>query len=74
MHGKKFCLGYHKFLTMSHLAPEIWEIVTEQNKKLETVDAFKARIKNWKPLACPYRLHKTYAGQHTCSGQLDTIF
>ena len=38
------------------------ELIPE-NKKSESVDIFKSKIKKWVPEICPCRLCKTYANQ-----------
>ena len=45
--------------TLSHLAPEIRELVPEEIKKLESVASSKNAIKKWKPANCPCRLSRT---------------
>ena len=47
---------------ISHLGPLIWQLVPFEFKELNTVSAFKAAIKNWKPNNSPCRLCKTYIG------------
>ena len=49
--------------TLSQLAPEIWELVPDQIKKLEPVASFKNANKKWKPANCPCRLYRTYIFQ-----------
>ena len=34
---------------VSFLGPKIWEIISENIKKLETINTFKKEIKKWKP-------------------------
>ena len=46
--------------TLAHLGPKIWAIVPDDIKDEKSVNAFKARIKNWRPLTCPCKLFKTY--------------
>ena len=40
----------------SDLSPLIWQLVLSEFKDLNTVSAFKAGMKNWKPNNCPYKL------------------
>ena len=46
--------------TLAHLGPKIWAIVPDDIKDEKSVNAFKTRIKNWRPLTCPCKLCKTY--------------
>ena len=47
---------------ISYLGPLIWQLVPSEFKDLNTVSAFKAAIRKWKPNNCPCRLCKTYIG------------
>ena len=49
--------------SVSFLAPKIWDISPLEIKNSETLNAFKAKIKNWVPQECPCRLCKTYVSQ-----------
>ena len=49
--------------SVSFLAPKIWDILPKEIKNSETLNAFKAKIKNWVPQECPCRLCKTYVSQ-----------
>ena len=49
--------------SVSFLAPKIWDILPKEIKNSETLNAFKAKIKNWVPQECPCRLCKTYVLQ-----------
>lgn len=42
--------------------PNIWEIIPENIKKLESLNSFKKEIKKWKPNEWYCRLRKTYIG------------
>ena len=46
--------------SISFLGPKIWDIVPNELKQLETVNAFKREIKKWKPVNCPCRLCRPY--------------
>ena len=46
--------------TLMHLAPKIWSILPNHLKEIKTLNLFKQRIKNWKPVNCPCKLCKTY--------------
>ena len=45
--------------TISFLAPEVWALVPEKLKECSCLEAFKSKIRKWKP-DCPCRLCKTY--------------
>ena len=49
--------------SVSFLAPKIWDILPNEIKNSETLNAFKLKIKNWIPQECPNRLCKTYVSQ-----------
>ena len=51
---------YHGTELLSFLTPKIWELVPENMKKLERLEIFKNKIKNWVPLICPCRLCHIY--------------
>ena len=51
---------YHGTESLSFLGPKIWELVPPDLKTLESLEAFKTRIKKWTPLNCPCRLCRTY--------------
>ena len=53
---------FHGQRSISYLGPLIWQLVPSEFKDLNTVSAFKATIKKWKPNNCPCRLCKTYTG------------
>ena len=46
--------------TLAHLGPKIWAIIPDDIKDEKSVNSFKTRIKNWRPLTCPCKLCKTY--------------
>ena len=45
--------------TISFLVPKVWALVTEKLKECSCLEAFKSKIRKWKP-DCPCRLCKTY--------------
>ena len=53
---------FHGQGSISYLGPLIWQLVPSEFKDLNTVSAFKAAIRKWKPNNCPCRLCKTYIG------------
>ena len=44
---------------ISFLAPEVWALVPEKIKECSCLEAFKSKIRKWKP-DCPCQLCKTY--------------
>ena len=50
----------HGQASIRYLRPLIWQLVLSEFKDLNTVSAFKAAIRKWKPNNCPCRLCKTY--------------
>ena len=40
--------------------PKTWDILPNDLKESESLEIFKRKIKNWKPLGCECRLGKTY--------------
>ena len=52
----------HGQASIRYLGPLIWQLVPSEFKDLNTVSAFKAAIRKWKPNNCPCRLCKTYIG------------
>ena len=46
--------------TLAHLGPKIWALIPDNIKEEKSVNAFKTKIKNWQPTACPCKLCKTY--------------
>ena len=63
--GKRNCnynLQGNNFLrydteSVSFLAPKIWDILVKEIKNSETLNTFKAKIKNWVPQKRPCRLY-----------------
>ena len=53
---------FHGQGSISYLGPLIRQLVPSEFKDLNTVSAFKAAIRKWKPNNCPCRLCKTYIG------------
>ena len=53
---------FHGQASIRYLGPPIWQLVPSEFKDLNTVSAFKAAIRKWKPNKCPCRLCKTYIG------------
>ena len=51
---------YHGTENISYLDPKIWHILTDDYKIIQNLDAFKIKIKKWKPENCPGRLCKVY--------------
>ena len=49
--------------SISSLAPKIWEILPNEIKDSDTLQIFKAKIKNWVSVECPCRLCKIYLPQ-----------
>ena len=50
----------HGQSSISYLSPLKWQLAPSDSKDLNTVSAFKAAIKKWKPNTYPCRLCKTY--------------
>ena len=46
--------------TISYRGPQIWNLIPERLRTLETLNKFKKEIKSWKCDACPSRMCKTY--------------
>ena len=46
--------------TISYRGPQIWNLIPERLRTLETLHKFKTEIKTWKCDACPCRMCKTY--------------
>ena len=53
---------FHGQASIRYLGPLIWQLLPSEFKDLNTVSAFKAAIRKWKPNNCPCRLCKTYIG------------
>ena len=45
---------------ISYRGPQIWNLIPERIRALETLNKFKKEIKTWKCDACPCRMCKTY--------------
>ena len=48
---------------LAYLGPRIWELLPNNLKRLESVEAFKSKIKGWIPENCPCRTCKPYIYQ-----------
>ena len=46
--------------TIRYRGPMTWRLVPQEIKQCKTLFAFKARIRNWKPVGCTCRLCKIY--------------
>ena len=46
--------------TISYRGPQIWNLIPQRLRALETLNKFKKEIKKWKCDACPCRMCKTY--------------
>ena len=46
--------------TISYRGPQIWNLIPERLRTLETLNKFKKEIKSWKCDACPCRMCKMY--------------
>ena len=46
--------------TLSFMGPKICARVPDEFKKIKSLDEFKRKIKQWKPVKCPCRICKTY--------------
>jgi len=46
--------------SISYLGPKIWDMLPESYKNVNTLGAFKSKIKLWKPDNCPCRLCRVY--------------
>ena len=53
---------FHGQASIRYLGPFIWQLVPSEFKDLNTVSAFKAATRKWKPNNCPGWLCKTYIG------------
>ena len=49
--------------TISHIGPKIWLILPDDIKGAISLQIFKKKIRQWKPLGCPCRLCKIYIGR-----------
>ena len=48
---------------VSFLGPKMWDLVSNEIKESESLNAFKFKIKRWIPEGCPCRICKTDLGQ-----------
>ena len=48
---------------VSFLGPKMWDLVSNEIKESESLNAFKFKIKRWIPEGCPCRICKTYLAQ-----------
>ena len=46
--------------TVSNLGAKIWLLLPEKLKNSLSLQVFKNKLKEWKPINCPCRLCKTY--------------
>ena len=46
--------------TVSNLGAKIWPLLPEELKNASSLQFFKNKLKEWKPISCPCRLCKTY--------------
>ena len=46
--------------TLSYRAPQLWSILPENIKQIDSIDSFKKRIKDWICKDCPCRLCTPY--------------
>ena len=51
---------YNGTETIYFLGPKIWAIVPDGIKECDTLQLFKKKIKDWKPIGCPCRICKIY--------------
>ena len=49
----------------AYLGPRIWKLLLNNLKILESVEAFKSKIKGWIPENCHYRICKPYIYQES---------
>ena len=47
---------HYELNALAHLGPKIWELLPNNLKRLESVEAFKSKIKGWIPKNCPCRI------------------
>ena len=52
--------AYYGLNSLSYLGPRIWELLSNNLKRLESVEAFKSKIKGWILKNCPCRICKPY--------------
>ena len=46
--------------SLRYLGPKVWSMLPENLKKLNTLEEFKLKIRQWKPIGCICRLCKNY--------------
>ena len=55
---------FTRFITavpsLSYLGPKIRDLLPLEPKRLEILEIFKLKIKNWTPFECPYGLCRLY--------------
>ena len=51
---------YHGSESISFLGPKIWNVLPDRLKNVNTIEAFKMKIKKWKPENCLCLLCKVY--------------
>ena len=54
---------WHGTESVSYFGPKIWDLVPNEIKESESLNAFKFKNKRWIPERCPYRICKIYLGQ-----------
>ena len=47
---------WHATESMSYLGPKIWDLVSNEIKESQSLDASKFKIKRWVPEECPCRI------------------
>ena len=52
--------AHYGLSSLSYLGPRIWELLPNNLKRLESVEAFKYKIKGRIPELCPWRICKPY--------------
>ena len=57
---------YHGTESISYLGPKIWDILPDSYKGINTLGAFKSKIKLWKPSNCPCRFCRVYIDNVEC--------
>ena len=53
---------WHGTESVSYLGPKIWDLVSNEIKESESLNAFKFKIKRWVHEGCPCRIYKIYPG------------
>ena len=46
--------------TLRFLGCKLWKLIPQEIKQVKSINEFKAKIRNWKPVKCPCRLCKVY--------------